>query len=183
MDGGDGDDGRPRWSAATVSTSGGNNEIRLDDGRGGGGGGGRYPHVWLRNNCQCPSCASDESGFRKQVIRDFPFRSAPAELQVSTATRRFFACFLFNTLWHIYSADDRLTRFVKLEKKSFVNQRFRLRCVRPLVRTNWKSVHQSSRTSRLQMRVRFDPLAPEFFFVAILTKILLTTSMRKVKQR
>lgn len=72
-----------RWTATAVVRSSGAGrlrEIRLDDGAGAGG---SYPHVWLRNNCPCPSCASRDSGFRKQVIRDFPFRSAPVDFRVS----------------------------------------------------------------------------------------------------
>ncbi|VVC38057.1 Domain of unknown function DUF971,TauD/TfdA-like domain [Cinara cedri] len=74
-------DGGKRWSATVVRSSNGRpDEIRLDD----GGGGGRYPFVWLRNNCQCPGCTSAESGFRKQVIRDLRFRSAPVDFEITS---------------------------------------------------------------------------------------------------
>lgn len=43
----------------------------------------RYPYIWLKNNCRCSSCASGDSGFRNQVIRDFHFRSAPVDIKVS----------------------------------------------------------------------------------------------------
>lgn len=73
-----------RWSATAVarpSDGGRPREIRLDDGAGAAGS--SYPLVWLRNNCPCPSCASRGSGFRKQVIRDLPFHSAPVDFKVS----------------------------------------------------------------------------------------------------
>ncbi|KAF0749383.1 gamma-butyrobetaine dioxygenase-like [Aphis craccivora] len=69
-----------RWSATDTFGDDRRHEIQLDDGCGGRS---RYPHIWLRNNCQCPSCTSAESGFRKQVIRDFRFSSAPTRLQVN----------------------------------------------------------------------------------------------------
>jgi len=75
------DDVARRWSA-TRTDGGTAREVLLDDGRGRGG---RYPCAWLRNNCQCPDCAAAPSGFRKLVIRDFPFRCAPVRLQVSAS--------------------------------------------------------------------------------------------------
>uniref|UniRef100_A0A2S2R6B3 Gamma-butyrobetaine dioxygenase n=1 Tax=Sipha flava TaxID=143950 RepID=A0A2S2R6B3_9HEMI len=73
------DGSRPRWTAVAVTPSAGGEEIRLDDGCGGGG---RYPYAWLRNNCRCSSCASGETGFRKQVIRDFQFRPVPDRFEI-----------------------------------------------------------------------------------------------------
>ncbi|KAL5238412.1 hypothetical protein ACI65C_005822 [Semiaphis heraclei] len=72
-------DGVRRWSATDSSDGDQHREIRLDDGCGGGS---QYPHVWLRNNCQCSLCTSTESGFRKQVIRDFRFNSKPTQLRI-----------------------------------------------------------------------------------------------------
>ncbi|XP_050530564.1 gamma-butyrobetaine dioxygenase-like [Daktulosphaira vitifoliae] len=43
-----------------------------------------YPLVWLKNNCQCPECASNTSGARKLVIRDLKFHSTPVDYRVSS---------------------------------------------------------------------------------------------------
>lgn len=97
MDDDSGESGMRKWSVMTTMvrsfeggdggdcvTAGLNHDdsIQLDNGRGGGG---QYPYVWLRNNCPCSSCISDESGFRKQVICDFPFRSIPVDFEVNDA--------------------------------------------------------------------------------------------------
>ncbi|XP_050438288.1 gamma-butyrobetaine dioxygenase-like [Adelges cooleyi] len=42
-----------------------------------------YPLVWMKNNCQCPDCASQVSGARKQVIREFNFHSVPTDYRIS----------------------------------------------------------------------------------------------------
>uniref|UniRef100_A0A2H8U0Q2 Trimethyllysine dioxygenase, mitochondrial n=1 Tax=Melanaphis sacchari TaxID=742174 RepID=A0A2H8U0Q2_9HEMI len=71
--------GVQQWSVIDSFGSDRRPEILLDNGYGVQN---RYPHVWLRNNCQCPSCASAESRFRNQVIRDFQFSSTPTRIQI-----------------------------------------------------------------------------------------------------
>lgn len=131
-----------RWSATAVvrsSSDGHPRQIRLDDGAGGAAS--IFPHVWLRNNCPCPSCTSHESGFRKQVIRDFPFHSVPVDFKVSrdlnknkhvTPTNTFQVFQLAykmsgKTLWRLICMNislfnfDNICQILKLHSNTFEN--------------------------------------------------------------
>lgn len=43
----------------------------------------RYPHIWLRDNCQCPKCFHPTSNSRIIDIEHFPFDARPMEVEVS----------------------------------------------------------------------------------------------------
>ena len=43
----------------------------------------QYPHLWLRDNCQCPNCYNASSESRRLLMRDLNPKSAPGEIKVS----------------------------------------------------------------------------------------------------
>lgn len=43
----------------------------------------RYPHVWLRDNCQCPTCFHQATNSRVINIEQFDFDSRPVKASVS----------------------------------------------------------------------------------------------------
>ena len=42
----------------------------------------QYPYLWLRDNCQCPSCYNASSMSRRLLMRQLDPKSAPAEIKV-----------------------------------------------------------------------------------------------------
>ena len=57
----------------------------------------QYPYLWLRDNCQCPSCYNASSKSRRLLMRDLNPESIPSEIKV----RMFFHAIiltLFNSL-------------------------------------------------------------------------------------